>query len=52
MDCSNNPPKIIVVDKSKAAGPNIFQSIQSAINSVPTNNIQWFNIKIAPGTYS
>ncbi|XP_021283298.1 putative pectinesterase 52 [Herrania umbratica] len=39
----------IVVDKS---GNGNFNSIQSAINSIPSNNDQWIKVRINPGVYT
>ncbi|KAK7259187.1 hypothetical protein RIF29_24787 [Crotalaria pallida] len=47
QDCAN-PPTTILVDPT---GNETFNTIQSAIDSVPLGNSQWIHIQISPGTY-
>ncbi|CAH9079063.1 unnamed protein product [Cuscuta epithymum] len=44
----NSPTPILYVDQS---GHTKFQTIQSAIDAVPSNNLRWICISIMPGTY-
>lgn len=47
------PAVVLTVDRNVAAdGVRVFNTIQSAINRVPTNNITRTIISIAPGTYT
>ncbi|KAJ7977681.1 Pectinesterase [Quillaja saponaria] len=46
-DCTN-PPKIITINQS---GEGNFKTIQSGIDSIPSKNSQWIQIKIPPGIY-
>lgn len=47
------PAKVLTVDKSAAAnGTTIFNTIQSAVNSIPTSNTERTVIQIASGTYT
>ncbi|XP_020206971.1 putative pectinesterase 10 [Cajanus cajan] len=48
QNCAN-PPKWVTVSKSGKAN---FQTIQSAINSIPEQNSQWIHIQISPGVYT
>ena len=50
LDCSK-PPKIINVNKAGGLS-GTFTTIQSAIDSVPVSNNQWFQIKISAETYA
>ncbi|KOM46078.1 hypothetical protein LR48_Vigan06g138400 [Vigna angularis] len=47
-DKSASPQRIITVDQS---GNGDFSKIQSAIDSVPSNNKQWIHINVNAGTY-
>nr|KYP39073.1 Putative pectinesterase 10 [Cajanus cajan] len=47
QNCAN-PPKTIIVSKSSKAN---FETIQSAIDSVPEQNSQWIHIQISSGVY-
>ncbi|XP_019058661.1 PREDICTED: putative pectinesterase 52 [Tarenaya hassleriana] len=45
--CGNKPARFIVVDQTGQG----FQTVQSAIDSVPEQNYQWTKIKISRGVY-
>ncbi|KAI4299765.1 hypothetical protein L6164_033192 [Bauhinia variegata] len=45
LDC-RGPPKTITVSQSGTAN---FKTVQSAVESVPSDNSQWIHIKISPG---
>lgn len=55
LDCDlnyNDPHKVaytIVVDK---LGRGNFTTIQSAIDSIPSQNTKWIRVQISPGIYS
>jgi pectate lyase/pectin methylesterase-like acyl-CoA thioesterase len=47
------PAKVLTVDKNAPAdGIKVFNTIQSAVNKVPTNNAERTVIYITPGTYT
>lgn len=51
VDCKNENiiRSTITVGKSGPAG--VFQTIQAAIDSIPSNNDQWIKVHISPGIY-
>ncbi|KAI4307950.1 hypothetical protein L6164_031074 [Bauhinia variegata] len=49
LGCLDRRPSTIAV--SKSGGPGTFKTIQSAIDSVPSNNNRWVRILIPAGVY-
>nr|POF00275.1 putative pectinesterase 10 [Quercus suber] len=52
VDCKNENIMRSTITVGKSGPTGVFQTIQAAIDSIPSNNDQWIKVHISPGIYN